>query len=213
MARLGASILLITGLLCGGLFLWLDHRKYEVLSVPFPLLVGQHSHGQLKPEMTGQYEITINTAKSDDFKRQLCLLGVSLLNPPECDPTLSVIQMRWQIALGNRLVGEGASDYLNWNVLRNRAGAEGRLIGDANLNAGSIYDLDITSEKDGAPLAKLNPTLQVRVSNLVSMGDGDIAVVVAIPALIALLTGMVVFVLGAFEWLNRKSYRLFWCGK
>ena len=87
------------------------------------------------------------------------------------------------------------------------------MIGDANLNPGSIYDLDITSEKDGAPLAKLNPTLQVRVSNLVSMGDGDIAVVVAIPALIALLTGMVVFVLGAFEWLNRKSYRLFWSGK
>jgi hypothetical protein len=134
--------------------------KWEPVSFPIDLHVGQLESPSFRVNRSTHYLIELEAERALPFEQLNCLLGIDPGLPDPCKETPSPIDLKWSVASSDKSIAEGTSDQEHSGAW---GGTINRTIGRFEGEKGKEYRLKIESLKDASVLAPAKPKIIVRV--------------------------------------------------
>jgi hypothetical protein len=152
---IGVALILIGAAWIGAWYRWKETRIWTPLDVPVSLAAGHIASAQFEINVESDYAIGILSQKTEYPSEQVqCWLGLSCFQTPAV-----LLQVRWTIRNGDRVVGRGSGASLGswlWGTGYRR----GRLLDMIHLPNGR-YTIELESISDGTALEASSPALRI----------------------------------------------------
>lgn len=198
---IGISCVSVAFAIFGGWALWLETRIDRPVYVPVSIRVGHIRTPEFRVNLTGLYEIRIESKKRIPFDALNCLLGMSM-PPQKCDVS-PVVRANWVVTSKGDLVAKGTSDAEKGGAWANDTIE--RQIGSFQGNWNRHYVLDVDFTADGTALAATDPHLVVGIPSDFYEGGMWISYFLSLICSAIALLGVVLLTASAIRVIKRRE--------
>jgi hypothetical protein len=175
---------------------WKKTRNFVPVNTAISLASGQTISSEFKLNFDALYRIEIQAQKTLPPDALDCRMGLEA-SLARCKDTPAALAANWILSSNGQEIRKGSSTDEHGATVEPEMVS--RVIGEFQGKAGQEYKLQVTSSRDGSPLAPANPRLKVAVASI-AYSDLQSANVLAFSmAFICVLFGLILLAIASYR--------------